>query len=366
MTALTVALGDRSYPVYFEHAAESALVARVVKTARHGRALVVSDERVARLHGERLVEALRAAGLQAVLLQFAEGEASKTLATVARLADEAIRFGVDRTTPVVALGGGLTGDVAGLLAALLLRGVPLIQVPTTTLSQVDSSVGGKTGVNHPLGKNLIGAFHQPAWVQVDTAYLDSLPLRDRRAGLAEAVKHAALASPALLAALTALPADLPPRALGPLIQAAVAIKAQVVAADEREAGQRQILNLGHTLGHALESASHEHTAGEAPLRHGEAVSLGLAWALEESVAHTGLPPGDAEQVRSALIQLGLPVDWRPRVTAAVIDRLASDKKIRGEYVHLILLAGLGRPLIVPVTLQDLRARLLRAIDGRTR
>lgn len=366
MRTLTVALGERSYPVYFEHDAEARLVERVQAAAPHGRVVLVSDQTVFDLHGARVTQALRHAGLAVAALRFPAGEVHKTLSTVARLADEALAFGVDRGTPVLALGGGLTGDVAGFLAAILLRGVPLLQVPTTTLSQIDSSVGGKTGVNHALGKNLVGAFHQPRWVHVDTAYLATLPQRDRRAGLAEAVKHAALARPALLDALMALPADLAPAALGRILAPAVAVKAQVVQDDEREAGRRQVLNLGHTLGHALESESHRDTSDEAALRHGEAVSLGLAWALEQSVAHAGLADADADRVRSALIQLGLPVDWRARVTPAVIDRLASDKKIRGEYVNLILLAGLGRPLIVPVSLQDLRARLVRAIDGRTR
>ncbi len=343
---LVVDLGPRRYPVHIRRGARPELVERIAAFAAGGRAIVISDDTVARLHAAPVVDALEARGLDAALLTFTPGEENKTLATVERLYAAALDAGVDRHTPIIAFGGGVVGDVAGFVAATLLRGLPYAQVPTTVLAQVDSSVGGKTGVDLPRGKNLVGAFHQPEWVFVDVEHLETLPAREIRAGLAEAIKHAALADPTMLDRITdrgyALSVgDLD--ALGEVIGQAIAIKADVVADDELEAGKRAILNFGHTLGHALEAAT-----GYTELRHGEAVALGMRFAARLSVAKIGLDPDAVLRLDAALDACHLPDDWARRIDDAVLSKVASDKKIHGQSIRTILLAALGEPRIVPL------------------
>lgn len=348
-----VELGARSYPVWFRTDALTELTAHAAALAVTGKAIVVTDATVAALHAAPWVETLRARGVRVTLLVMPAGEAHKTLATVQGFYDAAVAAGVDRQTPVIAFGGGVVGDVAGFLAATLLRGLPFAQVPTTVLAQVDSSVGGKTGVNLAAGKNLVGAFHQPRWVFVDGALLRTLPRREIQSGLAEVIKHGALARPALLDAV----AERAPRllvgdagALRAVIAPAVAVKAAVVAADEREQGQRAVLNLGHTLGHAIEAE-----AGYGALTHGEAVALGLRYAAWLSVHRAGLPPADAARIERALDAVDLPRDWRGWLRPEVIARVAKDKKVRGECVQFVLLAGLGRPRLETLPLSELSA-----------
>lgn len=349
---LTVELGERSYPVLFRMGALAELTERVAALASTGRAFVVSDETVARLHARSWVSDLRSTGIAVELATFPDGEAHKTLDTVRSLYDRALSFGIDRRTPVVAFGGGVVGDVAGFVAATLLRGVPFVQIPTTVLSQVDSSVGGKTGVNHPTGKNLVGAFHQPAFVFADFELLRTLPIREVRSGLAEVVKHAAIGRPALLGDISREAAALQrgdPGALSAVVMPAVAVKAEVVAADEREEGRRAVLNFGHTLGHAIEAE-----AGFGPVRHGEAVALGMRFAARWSHRLGWLESSELERLEAALDACALPNDWRRWLTPAVLDRLANDKKVRGQWVSYILLEGLGGPRIVPTELSEVR------------
>ena len=349
---LIVELGERSYPVHFRTGALAELTERVAALASTGRVFVVSDETVARLHARGWASALEATGIAVEFATFPDGEGHKTLDTVRQLYDRALAFGADRRTPVVAFGGGVVGDVAGFVAATLLRGVPFVQVPTTVLAQVDSSVGGKTGVNTSAGKNLVGAFHQPSFVFADFALLRTLPQREVRSGLAEVVKHGAIGRPALLDTIsgsaTALQAG-DVEALRRVVMPAVAVKAEVVAADEREEGRRAVLNFGHTLGHAIEAE-----AGFGPVRHGEAVALGMHFAARWSRRRGALSDGELERLEGALDACGLPGDWQRWITPAVLDRLASDKKVRGEWVNYILLEGLGRPRIVPTELSDVR------------
>ncbi|MCA9537892.1 MAG: 3-dehydroquinate synthase [Myxococcales bacterium] len=342
---LPVELGERRYAVHVRRDALPELIERTAACASTGRVIVITDETVAALHAGPFAEGLRARGLHAPVLAVPAGEAHKTLATVSHLYDRCLAEGVDRHTPIVALGGGVIGDLGGFVAATLLRGLPLIQAPTTVLAQVDSSVGGKTGVNLPHGKNLVGAFHQPAFVFADVAWLATLDARDRRAGLAEAIKHAALAAPALLDRIARDAAGLiagDPAALLPIIADAIAIKARIVAADEREAGARKLLNLGHTLGHAIEAAE-----GYGELRHGEAIALGLRVAARLSRAQLGLPAEHVARLDAALDACGLPGDWRRHLRPEVFARVARDKKIRGEWVDTILLRHLGDPTVVP-------------------
>lgn len=352
------------YPIHLRHDALPELVERTAALAATGRVIVISDDTVAPLHAAPLADALRARGVHAPLLTFAAGEENKTLATVHALYTQALAAGVDRHTPIVALGGGVVGDVAGYVAATLLRGLPWIAAPTTVLAQVDSSVGGKTGVDLPEGKNLVGAFHSPRFVFADAAWLATLPARETRAGLAEAIKHAALADPALLDRITRdaprlTAGDRP--ALAATIADAIAIKAAIVADDPRDTGRRAILNFGHTLGHALEAA-----AAYRDLRHGEAVALGMRFAARLSTRRAGLAPAEVTRLDAALDAIGLPADWAPRIDEPVLARLAMDKKSRAHSIEMILLRALGDPIIAPLPLEALAAdarALARGFDA---
>ena len=344
---LALELPGGGYPILVRHEAVAECAARVAEIAGAASVIVISDETVWAQHGPTLLGALGAVGVQAAPLTVPPGEAAKDLAIVARLYDEAFAAGVDRGTILVAFGGGVVGDVAGFVAATLLRGLRFVQVPTTLLAQVDSSVGGKVGVNHARGKNLIGAFHQPALVFADTAWLRTLPPRSLRAGLAEVVKHGLVARPALLAEA---PAALrawergEPEAMALLVASAIEVKAEVVRGDVFEAGQRALLNLGHTLGHAIEAAH------PGVLEHGEAVALGIACAAERSEVRGLVSPAERQVVLETLAACGLDTAWRPWISPSVLDKVANDKKIRGQYVNDVLLSGLGRCQIDSVTL----------------
>jgi 3-dehydroquinate synthase len=343
---LQVQTATHTYPVHVRHRARVESLQQVAALVQSEQAVVISDETVADLHASAWTDDLRHAGVRARLLTMTPGEAHKTLETAGALATACIDGGVDRHAVIIAFGGGIVGDVAGFVASMLLRGVRWVQMPTTVLAQVDSSVGGKTGVNHAGGKNLIGAFHPPQLVFADTAWFATLPAREIRAGLAEAIKHAALAAPDLLVPLRQVAqADFAATPdLSALIADVVRIKAEVVAADERERGRRAILNFGHTLGHALEAA------WPGRWRHGEAVALGMAFDAARCCAQGLLSARECQILLDALADCGLPVDWKPLITPAVLDKVARDKKIRGEYVNDVLLEGLGRPRIERVRL----------------
>jgi 3-dehydroquinate synthase len=340
-----VALGERAYPIHIGPGLlgrAGALLAAALPKA--GRAFVVSDTTVAPLYLEQLGVALADAGVTWASHIVPAGEASKSFVRLEALLEDMLGFGMERGTPVVALGGGVVGDLAGFAAAVALRGVPLVQIPTTLLSQVDSSVGGKTAVNSRHGKNLIGAFHQPCLVLADTDTLDTLPRRELLAGYAETAKYGLIGDAAFW---DWLEADGPALLDGdPALRAhAIAVscraKAAVVAADEREAGQRALLNLGHTFGHALEA---ETGYGDA-LLHGEAVAIGMVMAFDLS-RRLGLCPGqDVERVRRHLAAVGLPVRPDP-ARAWDIDRLmahmARDKKVEGGRITFVVADGIGR------------------------
>lgn len=325
------------------------------------RALVVTDATVGALYGDAAEASLAGAGWTPARLTVAPGEASKSVATWARLVDEALALAPDRATPVVALGGGVVGDLAGFLAATLLRGLPLVQVPTTVLAQVDSSVGGKTGVNTAAGKNLVGAFHAPRVVLVDASTLDTLSDREVASGMAEVVKHALLDGGTLLSMLHAhldgvlrraptSPAVLaaPTSRFPVVLREAVAVKARVVSADEREAGARAFLNFGHTFGHALERAG-----GYGVLTHGEAVAVGMRAALHLSASLAAgrvLPPGCVlPEPFGAMEALAacLPVPPLPPLRAdALAEAMAHDKKRGTEGLRFVVLDAPGAPRLV--------------------
>jgi 3-dehydroquinate synthase len=342
--ALTVPLGDRSYPIHIGDGllGDAALLAAVLPARR---VAVVTNDIVGPLYLPRLQATWAAAGATPLLeIVLPDGERHKTLPTVSRILDTLVANRFARDDLVVALGGGVVGDMAGFAAACYQRGIGFVQMPTTLLAQVDSSVGGKTGVNHPGGKNLIGAFHQPKAVIADTATLATLPPRELRAGLAEVVKHALICDAAFFSWLEAN-ADallaLDPVVLAHAVHRCCTIKAGVVSRDERETGERALLNLGHTFGHAIEQVT-----GFGPWLHGEAVGVGLAMAAGMSQRAGWLPAADAARLDALLARLGLRTEARGAVTPqAARAAMQLDKKVQGGRVRLVLLKGIGQAFV---------------------
>ena len=342
-----VEFGARSYPVHLGHGLLDAAGTLLGPRLRQPKVVVVTDANVAATpHPARLRAGLDAAGIEARTITVPAGEATKSLGELATLLDAILGQGVERALTLVALGGGVIGDLVGFAAAVLLRGVDYVQIPTSLLAQVDSSVGGKTGVNSRHGKNLIGAFHQPRAVLVDTATLTTLPRRELRAGYAEIVKHALIQDADYFAALEAsgeavLAGD--PDALLPAIRRSIEIKAAIVAADETETrGLRALLNLGHTFAHAFE-ALHGY---DGRLLHGEAVSLGLVQAMRLSHAVGHCPAADTARVLDHLRRLGMPtrladLGLDPLPPDAVLDAMGRDKKVEDARIRFVLSRGIG-------------------------
>jgi len=336
VNTLKVDLGDRSYPILIGQGLlrQPDLIRQYVP-ARD--VLIVSNTTVAPLYLGGLAEALRGGRVVEAILP--DGESHKTLATMSRILDVLVanRFGRDCT--VIALGGGVVGDMAGFAAATYQRGVAYVQVPTTLLAQVDSSVGGKTGVNHPGGKNLIGAFHQPNAVIADTATLTTLPVRELRAGLAEVIKYGLICDAGFFDWLEAHMDELlasDPVALAHVVQRSCEIKAQIVGRDEREHGDRALLNLGHTFGHAVESATHY-----TQWLHGEAIGAGLLMAAAMS-QECGLLGGDqVDRLRTLLERVGLPVKIGGVTPDVALEHMRIDKKVQSGRMRLVLLRSIG-------------------------
>lgn len=322
--------------------------ARIAALLKQPRVLIVSDETVAGLHAPALIAGLTAHGVDAQLATVPAGEASKSFAHLEQVLDRCAEAGLDRRDMIVALGGGVVGDLAGLAAALYMRGIDFIQVPTTLLAQVDSSVGGKTAIDTPRGKNLVGAFHQPRLVLADIDILKTLPERQLRSGWAEVLKHGLICDAEFfdwLGRAGAGGAAGDPAALTEAVVRSVRIKAAVVSEDEKEAGRRALLNLGHTFGHALETA----LGYDEILTHGEAVALGCCMAFRFS-ARMGLCEAiDARQVEAVTAAAGLPVRLE-QAGAFDADRLialmAGDKKAEGGALTFILARGIGRAEVV--------------------
>jgi 3-dehydroquinate synthase len=339
MQTLEVALGERAYPIHIG----KQLVGQAALFAPHVRgrlAPIVTNTTVAPLYAEALERTLAEAGARTLRIELPDGEAHKDWQTLDRIFAQLLEARADRKTVLVALGGGVVGDMTGFAAATYQRGISHLQVPTTLLAQVDSSVGGKTAINHPLGKNMIGAFHQPVAVVADTATLGTLPARELAAGLAEVAKYGAIHDLAFLEWLEAHAAALVQRdaeALAHVIRRSCEIKAEIVAADERESGARALLNFGHTFGHAIESAE-----GYGVWLHGEAVAAGMAMAARFSSRLGRLPEGDAQRLVTLLERLGLPVE-PPRISPDVWLRyMGRDKKNEAGRITLILLDALGQ------------------------
>ena len=342
MRTLTVALGERSYPI---HVGDGLLqrAGELLSPLASRRAIIVTNPVVAQHHLSRLQSALSVAGLASEVIVVPDGEAHKDWTTLYAVHTRLLEMKAERSTLLIALGGGVVGDLAGFAAATYQRGIPLVQVPTTLLAQVDSSVGGKTAINHPLGKNMIGAFYQPRAVISDTATLATLPDREYRAGIAEIIKYGAIRDLGFFEWLEQNVDALVARDAGAITHGVVEscrIKAEIVAADERETGERALLNFGHTFGHAIETAT-----GYGTWLHGEAVAAGMVLASRLSVLASGLPSREAERVVQLVRRAGLPIEPPSLELTTWLESMARDKKVESGAVRFVLLESLGRAAI---------------------
>ena len=356
MRTVTVALGERSYPVHIGAGLLRDAGARLAPLLAAPRVVIVTNPVVAAHWLAPLRQSLAAAGIDSEAVLIPDGETHKTWATLHDVLTRLLELRAERSTTVVALGGGVVGDIAGFAAAICQRGMPFVQVPTTLLAQVDSSVGGKTGVNHPLGKNMIGAFHQPRAVLIDTACLATLPERELAAGLAEVIKSAAVRDAAFFAWLEANVDRLrahDAEALTHAIAESCRIKAEIVAADEREGGERALLNFGHTFGHAIEAG-----LGYGKWLHGEAVAAGMAMAATLSARLDLIGAADAARLSALLRSARLPVDPPPLGADRYLALMSHDKKVLAGAIRFVLLRSLGDAFVTAdVPLPELRAVL---------
>ena len=352
MDRVAVSAAAGPYSVLIGAGAIDALGAEMSQAKLGKRRILISSKRVWDFHGPRFGKI----GAERVPILIEDGERYKNLNTVARIFDALVKAQADRSTVIIAVGGGVIGDMVGFSAATYLRGLPIVHVPTTLLAQVDSAIGGKTGVNHPLGKNLIGSFHAPSLVVADPIVLETLPRREFRAGLYEVIKYGVISDPTLLdrmrdstTAIFARDGD----AIAPLVSASCRIKAQVVSADERESGLRRILNFGHTVGHALEAVTKYKQ-----FRHGEAIGYGMLAALAVGVARGVTPKSLYEEVEALVTQLGpLPpvADVSAKEVYAAIGR---DKKVVDGTLHFIAAADRGKTVeLTDVAEKEIKAAL---------
>jgi 3-dehydroquinate synthase len=358
MRTVTVGLGQRSYPIHVGRG----LLTRAELLLPHlaqPRVAIISNSTIAPLYLAPLAKALERAGVESVQAIVQDGEEHKNWQTLNAIFDVLLSHRAERKTTVLALGGGVVGDLAGFAAASYQRGVPFIQLPTTLLAQVDSSVGGKTAINHPLGKNMIGAFHQPRLVLSDIATLDTLPERELSAGLAEVIKYGLIMDLPFLDWLDANMEKLRARDPDALVHAVVRScenKAVVVAADEREAGERALLNLGHTFGHAIEVG-----LGFGSWLHGEAVAAGTLMAARLSRRMGMLNAPDVERIEDLMRRAGLPTEAPDLGCDRYLELMGHDKKVENGRLRLILLKSLGKGIVTgDFSKEDLRAVLAGA------
>jgi 3-dehydroquinate synthase len=363
-----VALGARSYDIVIGRAMLPSLGQRMAALRPGAKAAVVTDATVARHHLAATQAALALGGIDATVVTVAAGESSKSFGVLEQVCEALIAARIERGDLVVALGGGVVGDLAGFAAAVVRRGLDYVQVPTTLLAQVDSAVGGKTAIDSKHGKNLVGAFHQPILVVADTALLDTLPAREFAAGYAEVAKYGLIGDAAFFARLEADWREV--FAGGPARERAIAAscraKAAIVGRDERETGERALLNLGHTFGHALEAAA----GFSGRLLHGEAISLGLVLAFEFSARRGLLPGAEAERVARHLAAVGLPThlsavaDLRPDADQ-LMNLIAQDKKVQRGRLTFILARGIGKAFVAPdVDVAEVGAFLVEKLAER--
>lgn len=358
MQSLDVALGDRSYPIHIGSGllAQPALLAGALKQAR---AAIVTNTTVAPLYLAKLADGLRAAGVEVIEIVLPDGEQHKDWQTLNLIFDALLQHRCERSTTLIALGGGVVGDMTGFAASCYQRGAPFIQVPTTVLSQVDSSVGGKTAINHPLGKNMIGAFYQPRLVIADTDTLDTLPDRELKAGLAEVIKYGLIRDVEFLTWIETALDRLLARdkvALAEAIFRSCQHKAEIVARDERESGERALLNLGHTFGHAIETGM-----GYGEWLHGEAVAAGTMMAAALSARLGWLSAEDVKRIERLFVRAGLPVHGPALPSERYLELMRHDKKVEDGRLRLVLLRGLGNAVVSEAASE---ADILAAIEGR--
>jgi 3-dehydroquinate synthase len=363
-----VALGERAYDIVIGRGLLASLGARVAALRPAARAAIICDEAVAPLHLPVATAALTNAGIGCVSIVVERGEGSKSFTTFERVCNELLGAKIERGDLVIALGGGVVGDLSGFASAVVRRGLDYVQVPTTLLAQVDSSVGGKTAINSRLGKNLIGAFHQPILVVADTALLDTLPAREFRAGYAELVKHGLLGDAAFFSWLEGNVADVFAGKAGRehAIATSCRMKAEIVGRDERESGERALLNLGHTFGHALEAAA----GFSQRLLHGEAVALGIALAFQFSAKRGLLAEEDAARVVRHFAAVGLPTHLREipgELPGAdqLMELMAQDKKVKRGRLTFVLVRGIGAAFVAPdVDPAEVRAFMMEKLAER--
>jgi 3-dehydroquinate synthase len=362
-----VALGRRSYDILVDGGLIARAGSLIAPQLQERRALIVTDATVARLYLEELAHSLEAAGIRQEAVILPPGEATKDFQHLEELCGRMLEARIERGSMILALGGGVIGDLAGFAASIVLRGIEFIQIPTTLLAQVDSSVGGKTGINTAQGKNLIGSFHQPRMVLADIDALESLPRRELLAGYAEVVKYGLINDPAFFSWLETHGADLidgDPAARRHAVMTSCAAKAAVVAADEREADQRALLNLGHTFGHALEAEC----GYTDELLHGEAVAIGMVMAFELSAMLGLCPSEDPARVARHLASVGLPTSpaaiGRGFDAGRLVHHMRQDKKVKDGRLTFVLTRGIGRAFlsreVEPAQLEALLARALAA------
>ncbi|RKY05076.1 3-dehydroquinate synthase [Candidatus Poribacteria bacterium] len=345
MREVRVDLGDRGYAVYIGRGSLGEIGGIALRHGLPKRAGLFTNPELVDPYAERVLNSLRDAGFDPWLCLIPSGDEHKSLEEASRIYGEMLENRMDRKSAVIALGGGMVGDLAGFVAATYMRGIPFVQVPTTLLAQVDASIGGKVAVNHPKAKNLIGAFHQPRFVLIDPETLKTLPERDLKAGMAEVIKHGLIMDRELFEMVESelegiLSLDMP--LLEEVIARSCADKARVVERDEKESGLRAILNYGHTVGHAIEAAT-----GYERFRHGEAVSIGMVCAGRISLRRGMMTEGEFARMRELLERTGLPVDFPDDLDPHLVLKLIRhDKKVKAGRLNFILLEGIGRARIV--------------------
>lgn len=332
-----------SYDIYIGEGVLDQLGPVIAKERWGDHAFMITDEKVAHLHGERVTGALRSCGIPVDMITIPQGEVTKDIKTPIRICERLLEMGGDRRSLLVALGGGVVGDITGFCASIFMRGVPYIQVPTTLLAQVDSSIGGKTGVDLPMAKNIIGTFYQPKGVFIDLAFLETLDDREMKNGLAEVIKYGVIDDPILFATVerqggAILEKDY--KVLMEVVTRSCQIKKGIVEIDERERGLRRILNFGHTIGHAIEAASGY------TIPHGDAVAIGMVAASSISERMQFLPAEDRRRICDLIQGVGLTTRVPKGITTeAVIDAMKGDKKRRGGKLHFVLLKRIGLPFV---------------------
>lgn len=350
MDIVEVKLGERSYPIYIGNGLLKDIGKYVSQCVESKKAVIVTNSTVAPLYLGDVQKSLEASGIQVNVIELPDGEEYKSLIWAGKIFDKLISFGMDRYSPLIALGGGVIGDITGFVAATYLRGVPFIQVPTTLLAQVDSSVGGKTAVNHRKGKNLIGAFYQPKFVCIDIDTLKTLEKRELRAGLAEVIKYGIIKDKELFEYLEKNAENilsLDNDCLLYIIKRSCEIKAEVVQKDEKEGGYRAILNFGHTLGHAVEALTKYKE-----FKHGEAIAIGMVFSSFFSASLGKCSEESAERIRDIVVRVGLPSELPSYKSGKYLQVIKVDKKMVGQSLKFIFPKSIGCAKIIEIDVDD--------------